>query len=117
MSTLGQAIDNHIERSLQSKLEEVVQPLQEEIADLKECLFEERQSITHKEACRFFGGRIKPQRVKDYIFGRKLPPNVDVPLPANKVGRQYFIDTDVLELWQLGRTTKSDLYQWQKERS
>ena len=50
--------------------------------------------ITHKEAIHYFNGDVTPETVLRYIH--------EEALPAQKVGRLYFIRIDDLFAWQMG---------------
>ena len=54
-----------------------------------------RRVLTSSEACAYFNHKVTEATVRKYIATEGLP--------ANKVGRQYFIDRDELMEWQMGR--------------
>jgi len=95
---------------------EAVYPLKEQVIELQKQLRHSRAVITHREAPAYFDNEVKPSRILDYIKGRDLPMGTTLPLPANKIGNSYLIEVEVLQRWQVGKTTAGDLYPWQIEK-
>lgn len=95
-------------------VERATSALRREVEQLRTRLHEERSVITHREAPAYFAGEVSEARIREYVRGKDLPAGMDIPLPARKQGRVYFIDVETLQRWQLGRCTEADLFPWQR---
>ena len=83
---------------------------------LEDHRFKDRSIIAHSKAPRYFDGRVGEERIREYIRGKDLPEGTDLPLPAEKKGRLYFIEVEKLLRWQAGETEVEELSEWQRRR-
>ncbi len=65
---------------------------------LRETIRAQRRTITTKEPVHYFSGKVTEETIAEYCRSGSLP--------AHKIGRVWFIDTEVLMDWQMGRLKK-----------
>lgn len=102
----------------QDQLAELTEELAEQaieraVATLRVSLVREavhqKAVLTETEAALYMG--VSVDVVNRYIRGSRLPQGCQMPLPARKVGRNYFIRREALEAWltdESGRPTEMD---------
>ena len=94
-------------RKLRASVDEATGPLKQEVDELKKELRKSgRKTVSHRAAPIYFDNAITPERVLEYIHGRKLPEGAPGPLPAYKNGQVYYIKVEDIEAWQLGLATR-----------
>jgi len=108
-SLLSEAMDR-----LREMMRDVVRQQVRKI--LSERWLKERSVILHTEAPRYFDHRVSESRIREYIRGKDLPAGTDLPLPAERKGRMYFIEVEKLSKWQIGKCELEDLAEWQRQR-
>ena len=90
-------------KMLETCVQEATSDLRQEVDSLKEEIRKgNRRTVSHRAAPLYFDGSITPERVLDYIHGRRLPEGAPGPLPAYKNGNTWFIEVKDIESWQLG---------------
>jgi excisionase family DNA binding protein len=84
-----------LEDALARRVRESNEDLLRRLHEISRDMMNGRRVISASEACAYFDHKVNEETVRKYIKTGGLP--------ANKVGRQYFIDRDELMEWQMGR--------------